>query len=166
MLKSIFYTVVLVVVSSTASAHDFFMSVTRGDYNAQAQVMECSMKVTAHDLENAIRVLYSKPFNLDDDSKRYSQEQLIEKYLSSKIFIRTGGQTVDLELIGFELEINDDLWIYFQFKVVDETFEYENKILTELFGMQQNVTHFKTDNCERSFVFTKNHLPEKFECND
>lgn len=142
------------------------MSVTRGNYNASNQMMECEMKVTAHDMENAIRVSYAKAFDLDNTSQVHQHNQLLKKYITSKINIRVDGKYVDLEYIGFELEVNDDLWIYFQFKAPQETFEYENKILTELFAMQQNVTHFKTANCERSYVFTKNHSPEKFNCNE
>lgn len=129
-------------------------------------MMECSMKVTAHDLENAIRVLYGKPFDLDKESQVNSQNELIKKYLQSKIEIMVDGKYIDLEYIGFELELNEDLWIYFQFKAPDQLFEYQNKMLTELFAMQQNVTLFKTEECEKSFVFTKNQPAEKFDCNE
>ena len=166
MIQRIIYTILFFVISSNVMAHDFFMSVTRGNYNSETQMMECSMKVTAHDLENAIRIMYSKVFDLDDESQRKSHDQLIEKYISSRISIKTDNGFVNLEYVGYELEVNDDLWIYFQFKVPDQIFEYENKVLTEQFAMQQNVTHFKTDNCERSYVFTKNHSPEKFNCNE
>lgn len=166
MLKYFLNTVFIVVFVTTSFAHEYFMSVTRGYYNPQTQMMECEMKVTAHDMENAIRTKYAEAFDLDNEAKRHRQDQLIEKYLLSKIEILVDDKYIDLEYVGFELELNDDLWIYFQFKVPNRTFKYQNKVLTELFAMQQNVTHFKTSDCERSYVFTKNHSPEKFDCNE
>jgi hypothetical protein len=152
--------------SATSFAHEYYLSVTRGNYNAETQMMQCEMKVTAHDMENAIRVMYAQSFNLDDKNQVKKQNELLEKYLRAKINILINDKYIDFEYIGFELELTDDLWIYFQFRVPDLEFKYENKILTELFAMQQNVTHFKTADCERSFVFTKNHSPEKFTCNE
>lgn len=166
MLKSFANIVVLVLISFSGYAHEYFMSVTRGNFNAETQMMECEMKVTAHDMENAIRVMYAQAFDLDDKSAVHQQNQLLSQYLNTKINVWIEDKYVTIEYIGFELELNEDLWIYFQFKTPTQSFKYENKILTELFAMQQNVTHFKTAACERSFVFTKNHLPEKFNCNE
>ncbi|MCB9187919.1 MAG: hypothetical protein H6599_01425 [Flavobacteriales bacterium] len=166
MIRSILHILFFVAISTWGYAHDYYMSVTKGNYNNESQMMECSMKVTAHDLENAIRALYGKAFDLDDNTQLHSQNELLKKYLLSKIEIMIDGKYIDLEYVGFELELNEDLWIYFQFKAPDQTFEYKNNILTELFAMQQNVTHFKSDRCEKSFVFTKNQSLEKFECND
>ena len=155
------------VISATGFAHDFYVSVTNGHYNAETQMMECSMKVTAHDMENAIRLAFAKAFDLDDESKTNAHHQLLEKYISSKINIWIDGKFVDLEYLGFELELSDDLWIYFQFKAPDQHFKYENKILTEQFSLQQNITHFKlAEDCDKSFVFTKNESPEIFKCDE
>lgn len=166
MLKHLINILFAIVISTTTYAHEYYMSVTRGNYNPETQMMECELKVTAHDMENAVRVMYAEAFNLDDESGRKKQDQLLSKYLNSRINIWVDGKYIDLEYIGFELELTEDLWIYFQFKTPEQTFKYENKILTELFAMQQNVTHFKTSECERSYVFTKDHSPEKFNCNE
>ncbi|WP_258541491.1 DUF6702 family protein [Parvicella tangerina] len=166
MRKYILNIVFIVAISVNSFAHEYFMSVTRGNYNPETQMMECEMKVTAHDLEKAIRVKYAKAFDLDDQAKRYQHDQLLSMYISSKIEVMVNDKYVNLEYIGYELEVNDDLWIYFQFKAPNRTFKYQNKVLTELFAMQQNVTHFKTAECEKSFVFTKNQSTEKFTCNE
>lgn len=129
-------------------------------------MMECEMKLTAHDLEKAIRIAYAKPFDLDKKSWEDSNTQLLLRYLSDKIKIRQSGIEATLELVGFELELTDDLWIYFQFPISPTTFEYDNKVLSERFAMQQNITHFEMDECQSSFVFTKYTTTEKFTCHE
>lgn len=166
MVKNFINTVLVLLFMQSALAHDFYISVTRGHYNPETQMMECEMKLTAHDVENAIRVIYAEAFDLDDESKAYRHNQLIEKYISTKINIWVNDKFIDLEYIGYEVELTDEMWIYFQFKAPDRTFKYENKVLTELFAMQQNITHFKADLCEKSFVFTKKESAKIFNCDE
>lgn len=147
-------------------AHEYYVSVTKGNYNADTQMMECELKITAHDFENAVRLMYAQPFNLDHKNQIDRHNQLIEKYINSRVEVSLNGQIQPIEYVGFELDATEDLWIYFQFKVPNGEFEYSNKMLTEVFAMQQNVTHFKMNTCEQSFVFTKNQTPENFICHE
>ncbi|MCB9198176.1 MAG: hypothetical protein H6600_06945 [Flavobacteriales bacterium] len=146
--------------------HEYYISVTRGAYNSTTGMMQCEMKITAHDLEKSIRIVYSKPFDLDKSNLKKSNEELITKYLTDKIKIKVDGKQIEPELVGFEVEANEDCWIYFQFPFNGKLLEYDNKSLTEQFAMQQNITHFEKGDCKKSFVFTKYTSLEKFDCNE
>jgi hypothetical protein len=126
------------------------------------------MKLTAHDVENAIRSNYGKPFILDKATLENSNNKLINQYLQSKFNIKIDQEKVFLNYIGYEVELTDFVWIYFEIECPEKfnNITLSNLMLTETFAMQQNVTHITKETNTQSFVFTKNETLKTFNWNE
>lgn len=151
------FVIFLLSLTTSIFAHDAFVSVTTIRYDSVSNQLQIEMKLTGHDLEKAISEAYGPPFNLDKGSTESNIETL-SKYLSSSFKVKMNDAKRTIKVLGYEIGTDDDLWI---FLVVDcpknvISFNLTNKVLTEVFGLQQNMIHFKDsqDNLQ-TFVFTK-----------
>lgn len=149
-------------------AHESYMSVTQMKYNAETNSIQCEMKVTAHDLEKALKIISGKAVILDKPSLKVSNNKLMEHYLQNNFRVKINDIKTYITFIGYEVELNDDAWIYFEISCPKEinNIELSNMVLTETFALQQNVTHLTTSNNKQSFVFSKSETNNIFNWNE
>lgn len=170
MIRSIsFFTfIILLFCANSVSAHESFMSVTQMKYNAKTNSIQCEMKVTAHDLEKALKILSGKAVILDKPSLKVSNNKLMDQYIQSNFRLKINDIKTYITYVGYEVELNDNAWIYFEIPCPIEInkIELSNMVLTETFALQQNVTHLSTITNKQSFVFTKNAPTNTFIWNE
>ncbi len=170
MIKSIssYMFIVLLFCVTTVNAHESYLSVTQMNYNAETNSIQCEMKLTAHDLEQALKVQSGQAVILDKASLRVSNNKLINQYLQKYFSVKINGIKTYVSYIGYEVELNDNAWIYFEIPCpeIKKEIEISNMILTETFAMQQNVTHLSINTNKQSFVFTKIDTKNIFNWNE
>ena len=149
-------------------AHEAYLSVTKLTFNKASNSFECEMKITAHDLEKSLKIISGKPVILDKESMRNSNNKLLSQYLQNKFHVKINDEKIYLDFVGYEIETNDDGWIYFEIKYPKkiEKMELSNLLLTETFSLQQNVTHNFYKEQKQSFVFTKLDTHQIFNWNE
>lgn len=165
---SIFTFIILLFSAFSIDTHESYMSVTQMKYNAETNSIQCEMKLTAHDLEKALKLLSGKPVILDKPSLQISNNKLMEQYVQSNFQVKINEIKTYITFVGYEVELNDNAWIYFEIPCPKEidNIELRNLVLTETFALQQNVTHLTTSTNKQSFVFTKSESINIFNWNE
>lgn len=153
---------------SKNEVHEAYLSVTKLTFNEASSTFECEMKLTAHDLEKSLKITSGKPVVLDKESMRNSNNKLVSQYLQNKFHVKINEEKIYIDFVGYEIETNDDGWIFFEIKAPKEIkkIELSNLVLTETFGLQQNVTHIFYKEQKQSFVFTKLDSHQIFKWNE
>ncbi len=100
--------------------HEAYLSVTKITFNETNKSFECEMKITAHDLEKSLKIISGKPVVLDKESMRNSNNKLVSQYLQNKFHVKINDEKIYLDFVGYEIETNDDGWIFFEIKVPKE----------------------------------------------
>jgi hypothetical protein len=165
---SIFTFIILLFSTISVDAHESFLSVTQMKYNAETNSIQCEMKVTAHDLEKTLKIQSGKAVILDKAALQVSNNKLIAHYLQTNFSVKIDGIKTYVTYVGYEVELNDNAWIYFEIPcpINMKEIEISNLVLTETFALQQNITHITTNTNKQSFVFTKNDTHNTFTWNE
>ena len=153
---------------SNKAVHEAYLSVTKLTFNDNNNSFECEMKITAHDLEKSLKITSGKPVVLDKESSRNINNKLVSQYIQNKFHVKINDEKVFVDFVGYEIETNDDAWIYFEIKCPQtiQKMELSNLVLTETFSLQQNVTHIFYKEMKQSFVFTKLDTHQIFNLNE
>lgn len=164
----LFSILILVFTSFSFLDHESYMSVTKMNYNSSTNTIQCEMKITAHDLEKALKVNSGRAVVLDKPSLEQSNNNIVKQYLQNKFSVKINDIKTYVDFVGFEVELNDNAWIYFEIPCPENinSVEVSNLILTETFALQQNVTHITHETNTHSFVFTKNETHNTFNWNE
>ena len=154
--------------TSKSSVHEAYLSVTKLTFNENSKSFECEMKITAHDLEKSLKIISGKPVVLDKESMRNSNNKLVSQYIQNKFHVKINDEKIYLDFVGYEIETNDDGWIFFEIKYPKKInkMEVSNLVLTETFSLQQNVTHILYKEKKQSFVYTKIDTHQIFNWNE
>ena len=165
---SIFTFFILLFGAISVNSHESYLSVTQMKYNTETNSIQVEMKVTAHDIEKALKIHSGKAVILDKPSLDISNNKLMEQYSQSNFRVKINDIKTYILYVGYEIELNDNAWIYFEIPCPEEIdkIELSNMVLTETFALQQNVTHLSTNTNKQSFVFTKNATINTFNWNE
>ena len=138
---------------TAASAHKFYVSVSKIEYSDKDQSLQMISTLFADDLENTLKARYGDKVSLDPEKETELDQELLRKYILKKLTITVDGQERELDYIGREYE-NDVVKIYVEVPdVVDpKEVEVEAQWLFELFEEQQNIIHMKKGDTRRSLV--------------
>ncbi|HSK73291.1 MAG TPA: DUF6702 family protein, partial [Pyrinomonadaceae bacterium] len=91
------------------SAHRFYTSLTRIDYNAGEKNIEITIQVFTHDLVEVLEKINKKPLELE---KSGESDKLILSYLEEKFVLQDkNGQNRKLKWVGKEFK-TDSTFIY------------------------------------------------------
>ena len=156
-----FSTIVLILLLSLitiAGAHKFYVSVTNVEYAEEDQAFQITSRLFIDDLETALNARYEVDAQLAAENEIEQSNELISKYLKTKVSIRINGQERNFVFLGKEYK--DDLVIcYMELDdiVLDElkSIEVRNDLLTEFFEEQQNVVHLKIGQTKKSFILVR-----------
>ena len=138
---------------TAASAHKFYVSVSKIEYSDKDQSLQMISTLFADDLENTLKARYGDKVSLDPEKETELDQELLRKYILKKLTITVDGQERELDYIGREYE-NDVVKIYVEVPdVVDpKEVEVDAQWLFELFEEQQNIIHMKKGDTRRSLV--------------
>lgn len=142
----------LAVVAYAAPAHTFHTSLMQVEYNEKEQLVEISLQVFTHDLENVLSRRSGKNVRLD---KTPQAPQLTLAYLNETINLKNrDGQVKTLSWVGMEPQA-DAVWLYVETKMSEglDGAQVRNRIFFDLLDDQVNLVHIKHDEKKYDLVF-------------
>lgn len=137
---------------SSAAAHTFHTSLMSIEYNNQEQLVEISLQVFSHDLENILTRRNGRKVRLD---KTPNATALILAYLQDTVNLKNGaGETKSLVWVGMESKA-DRVWLYFETKMPEglSGAQLRNRIFFDLLDDQINLVHLKDADKKSDLVF-------------
>ncbi len=136
--------------------HDFHVSVTNIDYDAERKAIEISMSTFADDIENAIMESGGPNLRISTDKEHPQAEKYISEYLKSHFTVTVNGKKEAFEYLGFEYE-RGAVWSYMQINEIRKikTITIENTTLMEIFNDQENIIHTRINGQRKSVVLRK-----------
>ncbi len=137
-------------------SHKFYVSISQIELNREAKSLEISIRLFAHDLEEAVFRNSKEKLLLGSNKENPKAKELILAYLKSNFEIIQSEKAIAYKLLGFELE-NDIIWLYVEasYKQIIKDIEISNSLITDLFEDQKNIINFKDKGKTQSQICTK-----------
>ena len=153
--KSIIVALLFVGLSSF-NVHKFYVSVTKVEYNAEAETLQIITKIFIEDVEDVLNERYDTETFLDTKKETERDRELLKEYILKKLKIEVNGQKANLNYLGVSYE-DDIVKAFIEITGVKEctSIGVENTALMEKFEDQQNIIHFKVGGKKRSMVLEK-----------
>lgn len=132
----------VVLSTSSASAHDFYFSFAEMEYNDFTQKLELTIVVTTHDFE---RCLESQGGSIDNIASLSETEiDEIETYINKHFVLSSSDSKVDFKFMGNQVSLEGTTNLYFESKEVEleKNFDVTFDALMETFEDQQNKLTF------------------------
>jgi hypothetical protein len=138
--------------------HEFHLSKSLVNYNAQTKAVEVSLHIFIDDLELAIKgkgkdSLYIATTKEASDADKYIADYVVDQF---KVYFE--GKELPLTYLG--KEVSSDLmaiWCYLEAEQISAPKEVTliNTLLTELYEDQRNLITFTAPRVEKYFLFDK-----------
>ncbi len=156
-IKKIVLIVLLPLVAFT-TAHKFYVSVTNIKYSEKDESLQITSRIFIDDLEKVLEERYTIEGNLATEEESEIAMAYIEKYIRAKFSLKIDGETRNFNFLGRKYD-QDIMVCYLEIPKVNisnvKSMEVQNEILTDLYGEQQNVVHFKLKGKKKSFVLIR-----------
>ena len=149
--------------SSFVSEHKYFVSITTIDHKKDLKAFEISIKLTAHDVEKALK--NQGELKLGSDKEVPNANQILASYIKNHFSIWINDKQNELVFVGKEIENDDTLYLYFSSnapKTLDKV-KIINNILTKTFPEQENITYFNSGPIKKDFIFKKHSSIKEFQ---
>lgn len=149
--------------SSFVLEHKYFVSITTIDHKKDSKVFEISIKLTAHDIEKALR--NQGDLKLGSDKEAKNANQILESYIKENFSIWINNKQSNLTYIGKEIDNDETLYLYFSSeapKILNKV-KVVNNLLTNTFPEQENITYFNSGAIKKDFTFKKYSSIKEFQ---
>lgn len=155
----------VLVISQNSFAHNYFVSITTLDVRTEKGTVEISIKLTTHDVEKSLEEFGSDNLRLGTQKELEDADLLLSNYFKKHFVLWINKKMVELNFIGKEVEMDENLWLYFEGKIPKKikSFKIINDILIETFSEQNNILHINYKSLPISFTFTKNQTEKIFQ---
>jgi hypothetical protein len=152
---------------SSFTIHKFYVSVTKVEYNAEAETLQLITKIFIDDIEDVLNERYETETFLDTKKETARDRELLKEYILKKLKVEVNGQKADLKYLGIAYE-TDVVKAFIEIVDVKEctTIGIENTILMEKFDEQQNIIHFTVGDKKRSMILEKENPNGLLKFND
>lgn len=124
--------------------HPYHVSATEIEYDAKEKRLEISSKLFTDDFEAVLTKLYKVKSDFANKNLKPQMDELVRKYITTHLAIRTNGRLLPLQLYGWEQD-SESVIVYTTAvaNVFDEkNITVENTILYDQFNDQMNIIHF------------------------
>jgi hypothetical protein len=144
-------------ISMSFTYHEFYVSVTEGQYDETEQTLQFTMKFIGHDLEKALEIAGTPNLNLGTNKELSNANEYLLKYISSKFSIKNGDKPIVFNLIGKEVGNDDYIYCYIETERIKKAtvFEFYNILLIEVFSGQENILHLNILDKKHSITFNR-----------
>ena len=135
--------------------HNFHTSVSRIDFNPEAQTLEVAIKIFTDDLERSLEGMGSPALRLGSPREAVQADSIIGVYLRHCLGFAVDGETKSFYFLGKEVEF-DVTWCYLEVSQVQQLHRLvvKNRILMELFPDQSNLVHIYAADQQKSLLLT------------
>lgn len=151
-----YFLIALAIILQSNTLHEYYVAVYEAGLSRNGQSIQISAKFIAHDIEEAV-VRASHPFlNFGSQNEHPKKDSILNEYLKAKLDFNINGEITPFQIIGSEVELDEDLWIYIEVPLkgkINELTIY-NAILTETFEAQKNIMHWDINGFKKSLIFT------------
>ena len=149
--------------SSFVLEHKYFVSITTIDHKKDLKAFEISIKLTAHDVEKALK--NRGELKLGSDKELPNANQILASYIKNHFSIWINDKQNELVFVGKEIENDETLYLHFSSnapKKLDKV-KIINNILTKTFPEQENITYFNSSPIKKDFIFKKHSSIKEFQ---
>lgn len=138
------------------SAHKYYLSLTQITYNSEKKSVQIITNIFIDDIETALNKDYIIDLQLTTKNELKDNDIYFEKYLKEKLRFKINNFAKKFNYLGKEYE-GDLVYFYLEIENIEalNTIEITNKILTNHFPDQQNLTKTKVGKKHKSFLLTK-----------
>ena len=141
--------------AASKTNHEYYVSVTRMEYNASAKSWEISLKIFTDDLEKALETYTNKKVTIRNND---ANDPLIGSYLSNRFQIKsTTNKVLPYTYVGKEIEA-DATWIYLELTEAPNELTgaiLRNSVLIETYDSQVNMVTIKNGTTKKTYLFKK-----------
>ncbi|MCB0400525.1 MAG: hypothetical protein KDD41_00425 [Flavobacteriales bacterium] len=147
------------------SWHKYFVSITEAAYNSTSQKLEISVKFIGHDLEKALSDHGTPELHLGTDKEAGNANEYLESMIEKHLRFIAGEHTLDLKLIGKEINNDDFIYCYLETEKTDlpEKLTIKNSLLVHTFPEQKNTLYLKVNGKTHTLYFDKGKQTETIE---
>lgn len=138
--------------------HKFYVSVTNMNYSDRDKAFQITTRIFIDDLEAVLLERYGIDTDLATPDEVANSNELIDKYLKTKLVIYFDDEVAQYQFLGKEFD-TDIVVCYLEITNVKlqelQKIEIQNEVLTDLFEDQQNIVHIKIDDKRKSFILIR-----------
>lgn len=138
--------------------HKFYVSVTNMNYSDRDKAFQITTRIFIDDLEAVLLERYGIDTDLATPDEVANSDELINKYLKTKLVIYFDDEVAQYQFLGKEFD-TDIVVCYLEITNVKlqelQKIEIQNEVLTDLFEDQQNIVHLKIDDKRKSFILIR-----------
>jgi hypothetical protein len=162
MLFSGFCLIQLLYAHPRSERHDFHVSITQIDHNAQAGTLEIAVKIFVDDLEGSIAALGGGKLHLGEPTQAANADSILFAYLENRLQVVVSDKPQKMTWVGNEIEA-DAVWCFLEIGQIKNisNIEITNRILMERFDDQANVVHVNANGKAKSLYLNSNHLNDR-----
>lgn len=144
--------------------HEFHLSLTEINHNAEKKNLEIAIKLFTDDLVKGLNQPTSLQSRIGTAAEPPQVNELIESYIRKHFLLKMNGKEVVYTYLGKENEL-DATWCYVEVKNVTkvQTIEVENTALIDVFENQTNMVNLNINGRKKSGLARKGNTSLKFE---
>lgn len=135
---------IFLLVFSLFGAHEYHVSTTTINYNAESEAFEIILHAYIDDLELALEQRGHKRLFLGTELETETAESYLRTYIERSFVLKTGEQLLEYTWLGYETTKDlSALNIYLEIPktALPDQLTVEMPLLTEVYDDQQNVIH-------------------------
>ncbi|MCB2407486.1 DUF6702 family protein [Hymenobacter lucidus] len=161
-MRRLFFILAGCLLSLAAVAHAYHASIMEVRYNAPKQQLEIALKVFTDDFEKALSVGQPRPISFEQTPKTQVTQLTTEMLRKSLAFGTKPGETLPLQLIGFEKD-HEAHWLYLSVKLPKptNTLVLRHKLLVATFADQMNIVNLDAGGKKQSALFREGNEEQK-----
>lgn len=159
----IFFTFLL---SFSVKAHDYYIAIFEVNLSKDEKSLQVSAKFIAHDVEESIMKSNGQYLNLLSSNEHPKADSLLGDFLVKNLSFKINGVEAPIIYEGKEVELDEDLWIYFEIPITEKkikTIDIINTCLITDFPSHQNIMHVSIRGQLKSYVLTKDTIEQQIQ---
>lgn len=143
--------------------HKFYVSVTNITYSKKDQALRMVSRFFIDDMQLMMQQRYQTKTELTTEEDREPVVNLLQRYLSSKTELKVNGKPKQLEVIGYEYDI-DQMIVYTEVPQVSNVnkISLQFEVLFDVFAEQKNMVHVDYAGRKRTMLLIKERPRETF----
>lgn len=136
--------------------HQFYVSVTQIDHNAENKSLQITVKMFTDDLEKVLELESGERLFMGSEKEYTGTDSLLNGYIGKHLFINVNGKEQEVNWVGKEVEL-DATWCYLEIENVKKlkNIGVKSDLLIEEFEEQTNIVHVKSADESKSLMLSK-----------
>ncbi len=141
--------------SLNLNAHPFYFSYTELEYNEFKECLQGSISVSSHDFEELLNENTTRKITIVEAMNDSILKNKIEEILNAGLSFSCNSKHINLELEGYEMDLNGTTYFYFSSEKLakPQEIEVEYDLLMNRNNEQQNKLTFIHRNKKYTFEF-------------